>query len=121
MSRFDPSFADPASTFRSGDDLDGLLRQFFQAEMPDPWPRLVPPEAASAPAPVRWRGWTLLRSRLALAASLALLVGGQLLLAGSYRSNEAARPRNSRKVAKDPRTPAHPIPRPQNPDARPSH
>src|SRR5262245_55934618 len=63
-------------------DLDAALRAFFAAEMPAPWPPFRPPAAvlpfpARRPAPARrpWRG-----SRLALAASVALLALGALAL-----------------------------------------
>lgn len=63
------------------DELDGLLREFFRAEMPNPWPDLAPPEQRAvltfAP-PMRSR--TSVRSRLALAASVGLLLTGSLLL-----------------------------------------
>lgn len=72
------------SPARPDDDLDGLLRAFFQAELPRPWPALKAPPTphpAVAPLPVR-RG--LFRSRLALAASVALLVTGALTLPGRF-------------------------------------
>lgn len=64
------------------DELESLLRSYFRAEMPDPWP--APPlvaAAASAPAAPR-DGRGPQRSRLALAASVALLIGGSMLLPG---------------------------------------
>jgi hypothetical protein len=64
------------------DELDGLLRTFFQAELPDPFPSLeapAPRAAVLSPRPAR-SGWNLFRSRLALAASVALLVAGPLFL-----------------------------------------
>lgn len=58
-------------------DLDGLLRGFFRAEMPDPWPALqTPPSARPA------RRSASLRGKLALAASVALLVAGSWCLTG---------------------------------------
>jgi hypothetical protein len=72
-----------------GDDLDEVLSAFFRSEMPSPWPQLQLPEQASparppvrlarpAPAPSS-RPW--LRSpRFALAASVALLIGGYALM-----------------------------------------
>jgi hypothetical protein len=71
------------SPARPDDDLDGLLRAFFQAEMPHPWPALkAPPSSHTAPpAPPRR---SLFRSRLALAASVALLVTGALALPGRF-------------------------------------
>src|SRR5438270_7739590 len=69
----------------SGDDLDGLLRAFYRAQLPSPWPALKapPPPAARRPAPGP-RGWPLWRRRLALAASAALLVVAALLLSGQF-------------------------------------
>jgi hypothetical protein len=64
------------------DELDGLLRAFFQAELPDPFPSLeapAPRAVALSPRPAR-SGWNLFRSRLALAASVALFVAGPLFL-----------------------------------------
>ena len=65
------------------DDLDGLLRTFFQAQLPKPWPVPKPP----APLPLSAGGFaarrrSLPRSRFALAASLLILLIGQLLLSG---------------------------------------
>jgi hypothetical protein len=76
---------DPHSLGRPADDLDGLLRSFFQAELPDPWPVLRPPVTPAAP-PARSRGrrWGSFRSRFALAASVGLLVVGQLFLSSAF-------------------------------------
>ncbi len=60
------------------DEIDGLLRAFFRAELPHPWPAMKAP-AAPPTAPARPALW---RSRLALAASVALLALGSLLLPG---------------------------------------
>jgi hypothetical protein len=73
-----------SSTNRSeGDDLDGLLRSFFQAELPHPWPQLSVPESKKETPSRNWfslrRGMT---SRLALAASVALLFLGHALISG---------------------------------------
>src|SRR3954468_5825003 len=73
----------------SDDDLDGQLRAFFRAEMPNPWPAWkapATPSRPSAPLPAA-RGpipanRSLWRSRLGLAASVALLVLGSLFLQG---------------------------------------
>lgn len=67
-----------------GDDLDALLRAFFESEMPARWPTFEPP-ASTRTLPVRPRPgtarpwWT---SRLALVAAVALLVVGAWLLPG---------------------------------------
>jgi hypothetical protein len=82
------------------DELDGLLRAFFRAERPDPWPAMKapPPTLPFVTPSVNGRGTAkqsllpcpspagkatrrpLWRSRLALAASVALLLGGTLFL-----------------------------------------
>ena len=81
-----PSLGSPRRG-QPGDGLDRLLSDFFRSEMPDPWPEPELPEEQhtlslpARPAPHR-RG--LLRSRFALAASIALLVGGSWLLSGTF-------------------------------------
>jgi hypothetical protein len=75
-------------SLQSGDNLDTLLRAFYQAEMPDPWPSLEAPAPSPRLLPVRPAkkpGRNLVRSRLALAASIALLVSGSLFLSGNLR------------------------------------
>jgi len=71
-----------------GDDLDGLLRDFFRAEMPHPWPELKLPGAArngfhakrpaeppaTLPLTPHRRPWAVVGPRLALAASVGLLL-----------------------------------------------
>ena len=64
------------------EDLDWKLRAFFQAQMPRPWPAApVPIARRTAPIVEKPRTrWLLLRSRLALAACVALLMLGMLFL-----------------------------------------
>jgi hypothetical protein len=64
-------------------DLDKLLANFFKAELPDPFPGLKLPAARSAELPVPAaprmpieRQPVFTKSRFALAASVALLLGG---------------------------------------------
>jgi len=60
------------------DELDGLLREYFRAETPNPWPH---PVGAVGRQEVRpYRRVALMRSRLALAASIALILFGSLFL-----------------------------------------
>jgi hypothetical protein len=82
MRFIEPPTVDALGSARSGDDLDGLLRAFFRAEMPHPWPELEAPAFTSVPSTrlAFWRG--IKRSHLALAASVALLIGGSLLFSG---------------------------------------
>lgn len=75
-------------SLKAGDDLDNLLRAFFQAEMPTPWPTAPEPPVKPLVLPARpaaSRLSTLTRSRLALAASVALLISGPLFLAGKLQ------------------------------------
>jgi hypothetical protein len=58
------------------DELDRLLRSFFRSQLPSPWPALKLPAPAGAST---W--WQRSRSRLALAASIALLLLGSWWLA----------------------------------------
>jgi len=105
---------------QSGDDLDNLLRAFFQAEMPSPWP--TAPETAAAPIvlpaarsggsrpPLR-RLSPLVRSRLALAASVTLLISGLLFLASRKHpaAGDSVAPLIGTTIATpdDPRGPKH--------------
>jgi hypothetical protein len=81
----------PPSLSRGGaqppDDLDGLLRAFFQAELPRQWTAPTTPSVRLAPPPARKtpKGWPVLRTRLALAASVLILAAGALVLAGAFR------------------------------------
>jgi hypothetical protein len=85
-----PPSLDSPGRGRFGDDLDGLLSAFFRAQMPHPWPEskspdeqpLLPLSAATRPA-VRPR--SALRSRLALAASVALFLAGPWVLSGGFQ------------------------------------
>lgn len=74
---------DPLSPGHSRDHLDELLRTFFRSEMPRPWPAFEPP---LMPAPLERHNRPLRRSRLVLAASLAILLLGAWLLAGAFRN-----------------------------------
>jgi hypothetical protein len=63
-----------------GDNLDGLLRAFFQAELPNPWPPFRP----ALHLPERRPVWSRFQSALALAASIGILVIGLSLVAGKF-------------------------------------
>jgi hypothetical protein len=77
-----PPMATPRVSRQPGDDLDELLTAFYQAETPSPWPSLEMPAHVSV-LPSRLAFWhRIKRSHLALAASVALLIGGSLLFAG---------------------------------------
>src|SRR5262245_35390705 len=75
-----PSHPGPAD--HRPDDLDGLLRTFFRAEMPHPWPQMKPPaEQAPRVKPARR---SPRYARWALAASVGLLLVGQVFLSGMF-------------------------------------
>lgn len=66
-------------------DLDDLLRSYYKAELRHPWPSCPQPELRRnrvAAAPPIWLT-PMTRSRLALAASLALIITGSLFVAGN--------------------------------------
>lgn len=64
------------------DELDGMLRLYFQAQMPKPWPAFRQPALVAKPN--RSSSGLSWRSRLALAASVAILLVSQIWLARSF-------------------------------------
>jgi hypothetical protein len=88
MNFLSPPSATSRVSQRPGDDLDGLLSAFYQAQMPSPWPPLQLPLATALP-PTRLVFWQRVkRSHLALAASVAILVLGQALFSGKLSIRE---------------------------------
>lgn len=74
--------SDPTGCSAIRDDEESVLRAFFRAEMPQPWPSFSPPSAdARSPLVIAStrRPWSA-RSHLALAASVGLLLVGSLAL-----------------------------------------
>ena len=68
----------------SDEPMDRLLSQYFQNELPQPWPdanTIVPVTPAS-----ETKSYTGLRSRVTLAASVLILIGLGLLLPVSPRN-----------------------------------
>jgi hypothetical protein len=84
---------------RRPEDLDGLLRAYFRAELPQPWPHLQRPLEAPALPVVAWRR-TLVRSRWALAAALLGLVTGSLYLSGRFVEPLAGEPAGGKDAAR---------------------
>jgi hypothetical protein len=63
-------------------DMDDLLHDYFQAELPRPWPTFQAPRAARTKRPASL--WSRYSGRIALAACIALLAAGYLTLAGYF-------------------------------------
>jgi hypothetical protein len=69
-------------------EVDSLLREFFQAEMPHPWPALSVPRSARPARDTSVR--SRYTGRLALAACIAVLVAGYLTLSGSFPRQQSS-------------------------------
>ena len=71
-------------------NIDETLRDFYRSEMPDPWPTMRAP-ARTLPMPKRTARpvWLRSLSRLAVAASIALLLVGYLALASLFPRDNA--------------------------------
>ena len=102
----------------SADDVDGLLRDFFQASLPRPWPtfnRPLPEVMLPLPRPAGWR--QRFRSSLALAASLLLLGVSLWLLTGKMPDRSSSQVPDGPTTA-DPTIPGDPhrhgTPQPEN-------
>jgi hypothetical protein len=63
-------------------DMDALLHDYFQAELPRPWPTFQLPRSERTKRPVSL--WSRYSGRIALAACIALLAAGYLTLAGYF-------------------------------------
>jgi hypothetical protein len=66
------------------DEIDRVLRAYYQSQMPDSWPAAPRPlrVTLSMPTPPRQRAFAGMRRRLALAASIALLIAGAFFASG---------------------------------------
>jgi hypothetical protein len=92
MRFLDPPTLDAGRRGLPGDEIDGHLSAFFRAEMPSPWPGAPVPDETPVilrPTPVRQ---SFFRSRMALAASVALLIAGAWLLGDSFKDAPDNRP-----------------------------
>jgi hypothetical protein len=81
---------EPTNGQGSPEPFDNLLRGFFRAEMPEPWPTMKHPEPRILPfvRPQRASRFASTRSRLALAASVAVLLVTSWFLSGALRNND---------------------------------
>lgn len=71
--------AGTASAGLPAEPVDQLLTAYFRAALPEPWPDLAPPSTSLQPLAASSRR-AQSRSRLVLAASVALLLGGGVYL-----------------------------------------
>ena len=86
----------------SGDELDGMLRSFFRAEVPDPWPTMKAPPAVVKFEKPRRSTWLRIGPRLAIAASVGLLLVGYLALGSIFpKHQQDGMNMGERNIAKD--------------------
>jgi len=99
----------------SSDELDGMLRSFFRAEVPDPWPTMKFPEPVVKLHRPRRSAWLRIGPRLAIAASVAFLLLGYLALGSIFPKHQTAAGLNNgeRNIAKDNRPVRHRFRTPQ--------
>ncbi len=111
MNRMVPTSGQP------GDEVDALLTAFYRKEMPAPWPAFRPPASRAGTAPLQAppplplrrpgpslspaRGLSFGRSRLALAASVALIVFGTWCVPGLLPGHGARLASDSKSVPID--------------------
>lgn len=84
MHYVEPPTLDSSMRGSSEDGLDGLLKAYFQHELPQPWPTAPVPEERPVILTLPKARKSLLHSRLALAASVALFLAGPWLISGSF-------------------------------------
>src|SRR5260370_7528957 len=63
-------------------EMDDLLHDYFQAQVPQPWPAFQAPKQTRMKRPESL--WSRYSGRLALAACITLLVAGYLTLGGYF-------------------------------------
>jgi hypothetical protein len=93
-------------------DMDELLHDYFQAEMPNPWPTFKAPRTKTVAS-----SWSRVSGRLALAACVGLLVLGYLTLGGFFPRNHG--PSDLQKAAEDIGSKERKTVRPQTPSEDP--
>jgi hypothetical protein len=71
----------------SDQDVDQLLTEFFQSEMPATFPALRLPRSTPLPRASRWKQAS---TRFALAAAVLVCLVGYLALAGSFKPRDEA-------------------------------
>jgi len=84
----------PNTPPREGDGLDRLIAAYFRAEMPANWPAAPQPWAEKSFVAADHHANPARRSRWALAASVALLIGGCWYLSGHLTDGQAKKGSN---------------------------
>lgn len=81
---------EPTNGQGSSEPYEDLLRAFFRAEMPEPWPQMQAPEPRVLPfvRPTRVGRFASVKSRMALAASVVILLVGSWFLSGALRDSK---------------------------------
>jgi len=93
MSIVKPPITEPRNADQPADEVDRLLFAYFRKEMPQPWPKLeLPADAFPVNIEPSVTRRPLIRSRWALAASIALLLLGHWLLAGKSWTGSTSKP-----------------------------
>jgi len=87
MNSLDRSPSGPQGPSLRQGDLDAVLKSYFQSELPPAWPELNP-AIQDSPLDERMsrRSRSPIRSRSILAASIVMLLLGQLWLSGAFSS-----------------------------------
>ena len=98
-------------------EMDDLLHDYFQAEMPRPWPTFKTPKPTRTKHSVSF--WSRYSSRVALAACIALLAAGYLTLGGFFAGSQTTP--GLEHVAPDTAMRDKPSPRPAAPTPQMNH
>src|SRR5471032_260860 len=67
-------------------ELDELLHEYFQAQLPQPWPTFKAPVTLRQKRTASF--WSRSAGRIALAACIALMVAGYLTLGGFFLATQ---------------------------------
>jgi hypothetical protein len=103
-------------------EMDGLLHDYFQAEMPKPWPAFKAPQTVQTKSSASY--WSRSLARVALAVCVAMLVAGYLMLGSFFprtqppievekaASDAAIREKGAKKITPAPQTHNDELPTP---------
>jgi hypothetical protein len=105
----------------SEDELDSLLQTFYRSELPNPWPALTAPRERNTILPFRPAKprFTMSRTRWALAACVAFLVAGTLIVSPFLGGGNIETVKSTEPAALDASATTQPEPHvsfPQRPD-----